>query len=110
MAGAAGSLSPVAENDIGDALSARALDTIDTVVAAVNDKAVRPAIVAARVVVFGVIILVIGIATLILFSVGFIRLTTIAGHRIWGSYIVLGLLFSAVGAYIYSRRGLPPEA
>ena len=110
MAGAAGSLSPVADNDIGDALSARALDTIDTVVAVVNDKAVRPAVVAARAVVFGVIIAVIGIAVLVLFCVGFIRLTTIVGHRIWASYIVLGLLFSAAGAYLYSRRGLPPEA
>jgi hypothetical protein len=100
----------VAENDIGDALSARALDTIDAVVAAVNDKAVRPAIVAARAIVFGVVIAVIGITALILFCIMFIRLTTIAGHRIWGSYIVLGLLFSGIGAFIYSRRGLPPEA
>ena len=100
----------MAENDIGDALSARALDTIDTVVAAVNDKAVRPAIVAARAIVFGVVIAVIGITALILFCIMFIRLTTIAGHRIWGSYIVLGLLFSGIGAFIYSRRGLPPEA
>ena len=100
----------MAENDIGEVLSRRALDTIDTVVATVNDKAVRPAIVASRVVVFGVIILVIGIAVLVLFSVGFIRLSSIAGHRIWASYMVLGLLFSAIGAFIYSRRGLPPES
>jgi hypothetical protein len=100
----------VAENDIGDALSARALETIDTVVAAVNDKAVRPAIVAARAIVFGVIIAVIGITALIVFCIMFIRLTTIAGHRIWGSYMVLGLLFSGIGAFIYSRRGLPPGA
>ena len=100
----------MAENDIGDALSARALETIDTVVAAVNDKAVRPAIVAARAIVFGVIIAVIGITALIVFCIMFIRLTTIAGHRIWGSYIVLGLLFAGIGAFIYSRRGLPPGA
>ena len=100
----------MAENDIGDALSARALDTIDTVVATVNDRAVRPAIVAARGVVFGIVIAVIGITVVILFCVGFIRLTTIAGHRIWASYIVLGLIFSAVGAVLYTRRGLPPDA
>jgi len=100
----------VAENDIGDALSARALDTIDTVVATVNDRAVRPALVAARSVVFGIIIAVIGITVVVLFCIGFIRLTTIAGHRIWASYIVLGLIFSAVGAVLYTRRGLPPDA
>jgi uncharacterized protein YacL len=95
----------VAENDLSDALSGRALDTIDTVVATVNDKAVRPAIVAARGIVFGVIITVI-----VMFCIGFIRLTTIAGHRIWASYLVLGLIFSAVGAILYSRRGVPPDA
>jgi hypothetical protein len=100
----------VAENDFTDALSDRALDTIDTVVATVNDKAIRPAVVAARGIVFGVIIAVVAITVLVLFCVGFIRLTTIAGHKIWASYIVLGLIFSAVGAILYSRRGLPPDA
>ncbi len=100
----------MAENDIGDALSTRALDTIDTVVATVNDRAVRPAIVAARSVVFGVIIAVVGLTVIVMFCIGFIRLTTIAGHRIWASYIVLGLIFSAVGAVLYARRGLPPDA
>jgi len=100
----------VAQNDIGDALSARALDTIDTVVATVNDRAVRPAVVAARSIVFGIVIAVIGLTVVIMFCIGFIRLTTIAGHRIWASYIVLGLIFSAVGAVLYARRGLPPDA
>ena len=100
----------MAENDLSDALSARALDTIDTVVATVNDRAVRPAIVAARSVVFGVIIAVVAIAVLVLFCIAFIRLTTIAGHKVWASYIVLGLLLSAVGAVLYTRRGLPPDA
>jgi hypothetical protein len=100
----------VPEADFADTLSERALDTIDTVVATVNDKAIRPAVVAARGVVFGVIIGVIGLAVLVLFCVLFIRLTTIAGHKVWASYIVLGLIFSAVGAVLYARRGLPPDA
>ncbi len=100
----------MAENDLSDALSERALETIDTVVATVNDRAVRPAIVAARGIVFGIIIAVVGITVVVLFCVGFIRLTTIAGHRIWASYIVLGLIFCAVGAILYSRRGVPPDA
>jgi len=100
----------VAENDIGDVLTDRALDTIDTVVASVNDRAIRPAIVASRGIVFGIIIAVVAITVVVLFCVGFIRLTTIAGHRIWASYIVLGLLFCGVGAILYSRRGVPPDA
>ena len=100
----------MAENDISDVLSNRALETVDTVVATVNDRAIRPAIVAARGIVFGIIIAVTAITVVVLFCVGFIRLTTIAGHRIWASYMVLGLLFSAVGAILYSRRGAPPDA
>ena len=99
----------MAENDLSDALSARALDTIDTVVATVNDKAVRPAVVAARSVVFGIIIGVVAVTVLILFCVMFIRITTIAGHRIWASYLVLGLLFCIVGAILYAPRP-PPDA
>jgi hypothetical protein len=53
---------------------------------------------------------VVAITVVVLFCVGFIRVTTIAGHRIWASYIVLGLIFSAVGAVLYSRRGVPPDA
>jgi hypothetical protein len=100
----------VAENDLSDALTGRALETIDTVVATVNDKAIRPAIVAARGIVFGVIIAVVAITVVVLFCVGFIRLTTIAGHKIWASYLVLGFLFCAGGALLYSRRGVPPDA
>ena len=100
----------MAENDIADVLSERALETVDTVVATVNDRAIRPAIVAARGIVFGIIIAVTGITVVVLFCIGFIRLTTIAGHRIWASYMVLGLLFSAAGAILYSRRGVPPDA
>jgi len=100
----------VPENDLTDALSNRALDTIDTVVATVNDRAVPPAVVAARGIVFGVVIAFDAITVLILFCVMFIRITTIAGHRIWASYIVLGLLFCLVGAILYSRRGVPPDA
>lgn len=100
----------MAENDISDALSGRALDTIDSVVATVNDRAVRPAIVAARAIVFGVIIAVVGVTVVVMFAIGFIRVTTIAGHRIWASYLVLGLIFSIVGAVLYARRGVPPDA
>ena len=100
----------MAENDLADALSDRALEAVDTVVATVNDKAVRPAIVAARGIVFGVVIAVVALTVVILFCVGFIRLTTIAGHRIWASYLVLGLLFCVAGAILYSRRGVPPDA
>jgi hypothetical protein len=74
----------VADHNFTDDLSNRALDTIDSVVAAVNDKAIRPAIVAARAVVFGVIIGVIALVVAVLLSVG--------------------------GLFAYSKRGVAPHS
>lgn len=100
----------MADNGIADGLSERALDTVDTVVATVNDRAIRPALIAARSVVFGIIIGVVSLTVLVLFCVLVLRLLEIAGHRVWASYLGLGIIFCAIGAILYSRRGLPPEA
>jgi hypothetical protein len=99
----------VAEKDLSDQLSARALDTVDTVVDTVHDKAIRPALVAARSIVFGVIIAVLGITLIVLFWITLIRVGVIAGRQVWRSYLVIGLILSAVGAILYARRGLPPD-
>jgi len=98
----------VADQNITDDLSTRALDAVDAVVAMVNDKAVRPAVVAARAIVFGVIIVVVALTVVVLLSVGFIRLTTVYlfDHKVWISYLVLGAIFCAVGTFAYSRRGV----
>ena len=94
-----------------DSLSNRALDTIDSVVAVVNEKAVRPAVVAARGVVFGVIIAVIGVAVVVLLSVGFIRITTVYlfDHKVWISYMVLGAIFTVGGFFAYAQRGVTAD-
>jgi hypothetical protein len=101
----------VADHNFTDELSTRALDTIDTVVATVNDKAIRPAIVAARAVVFGMIIGVVALAVLVLLSIGFIRLTTdyLFHYRVWVSYLALGGLFCLGGTFAYSKRGVAPH-
>jgi hypothetical protein len=100
----------VAERSFTDTLSQRAMDAVDTVVATVNDKAIRPAIVAARAIVFGVIIAVVAITVLVLLSVGFIRLTTVYlfDDKVWISYLVLGAIFCLGGAFAYTKRGMAP--
>ncbi len=101
----------VADQSFTDNLSERALDAVDTVVAAVNTKAVRPAVVAARAVVFGVIIAVMGITIVVLLSVGFIRITTVYlfDGKVWISYLVLGAIFSGGGFFAYTKRGVTAE-
>jgi hypothetical protein len=98
----------VAEQNFTDQLSDRALSTVDTVVATVHDKVIRPAIIGARGVVFGVIIGVVAVAVAVLLSVGFIRLTTdyLFDHKVWISYLVLGALFCVAGTFAYSKRGV----
>jgi len=102
----------VAEQDFTDEWSARALNTIDTVVATVNDKAIRPAVVAARGVVFGVIIATVALAVLVLLCVGFVRLTTdyLFDNKVWIAYLALGAIFCSVGAFMYSKRGTAPTS
>jgi hypothetical protein len=100
----------VPENDISEGLSTKALDTIDTVVATVNDKAIRPAIVAARGVVFGVIIAVVALAVLVLASVMVVRVITVGTGHVWISDLALGSLFCAGGAFLYAKRGVTPDA
>lgn len=102
----------MAENDFSEGLSARVLDTVDVVVATVNDKAVRPAIIAARGIVFGIVIAVVGLAVAVLLSVGFIRLANsyLTAHHVWIAYLVLGGLFCGIGAFLYSKRGVAPSS
>src|ERR1700729_4101807 len=102
----------MAEHNFTDDLSNRALDTIDTVVATVNDKAIRPAIVAARAVVFGVIIGVVALAVVVLLSGGLVGLTPryLFDHKVWISYLVLGAIFCLGGMFAYSKRGVAPHS
>jgi uncharacterized protein YacL len=102
----------VAEQDFNDQWSAKALDTVDTLVATVNDKAVRPAIVAARGVVFGIIIGVVAVLILTLVCVGIFRLLVvyIPGHHVWAAYLGLGFLFCVGGTILYAKRGSPAGA
>ena len=98
----------MADHTFTDGLSNRALDTIDTVVATVNEKAIRPAVVASRAVVFGVIIAVMALTVLVLLCVGFVRITTVYlfDGKVWISYLVLGAIFCAGGTFAYTKRGV----
>ncbi len=85
----------------------KALGLIDTVVDTINDRIVRPIVLVARGIVFGILI-----ATfLVVAGVG----TAIMGLRvldvyafptaIWASYLVLGGIFSLIGLILWAKRG-----
>jgi uncharacterized YccA/Bax inhibitor family protein len=97
----------VPEPTFSEQWTAKALDTVDALVATVHDKAVRPAIIATRAVVFGVIIGVVSIVVVTLLVVGLFRLIVVYSphHHVWLAYLVLGALFFILGMVLYSKRG-----
>jgi hypothetical protein len=94
---------------------AQAADTIERVVQGVRDKTTGPAINAARWVVAGMFIAVIGVALGVLVVVGLIRLIDVylpesvfGDSHVWAAYTIVGLIFSIVGLVLLSRRSRRP--
>jgi hypothetical protein len=85
---------------------AKAADTVELVVNTIHDRAIRPILVAARAVVFGLLMLVLAVVVVTAISVGVIRLFDIYVFpgRVWASYALLGTVFCAAGAYVWSKR------
>jgi hypothetical protein len=101
--GAAGNgTAPSAKTD----LPTKAADTVELLVAALNDRAVRPVLIGARALVFGVLIAALGLALTVWLSVGFIRLLDVYAWpgKVWASYLLLGAVFCAVGLVVWHFR------
>jgi hypothetical protein len=84
----------------------KAADAVDLVVDTIHDKAIRPIVLAARVVVFGLLVAVLSLIVLVLLSVGLLRLLDVYAFsgRVWISYAVLGAIFTLAGLFAWSRR------
>jgi hypothetical protein len=89
-----------------DEWAAKAADAVESVVDAVHDKVVRPAVVAGRAVVFGVLIAVVGLVVLILLAVGLVRLLDVYAFdgRVWASDALIGALLCGGGLAVWTRR------
>lgn len=90
-------------------LPTRGADLVDTLVALLRDRAVRPLTLATRAVVFGIIILAASVVTLVLLSITLIRLLTVYAFdgRVWLSDLVVGALFVLGGLVVWTRRTDP---
>jgi hypothetical protein len=107
--GAAGGGPGPAQGGMAAGWPRKAADAIDLVVDTIHDKAIRPAMLAARAVVFGLLVAVLSLVVLVLLSVGLVRLLDVYafGGRVWISYAVLGGLFTLAGLLAWSRRAAP---
>jgi hypothetical protein len=92
--------------------AARATDLVETVVVAVHDKAVRPALLAARAVVFGLLVLTMAAVAAVASLVGLVRLLDVYafGGRVWASDALLGAVCCAAGALAWAKRQGPEAA
>ena len=96
---------PPGSSALGD-LPTRSADLIDTLVALLRDKAVRPLTLATRAVVFGIIIFAASVVTVTLVSIALIRLLTVYAFdgRVWLSDLVVGAVFVVGGIVAWSQR------
>ncbi len=92
-------------------LPRRAADAVQLVVDTIHDKAVRPAILASRAVVFGLVAAALAVVLVVVGSVALLRLLDVYvfGHRVWLSYVVLGGALTLGGLAVWTRRTARPS-
>lgn len=86
--------------------SIRAADTVESALDVVHDKVVRPALVAGRAVVFGVVIAVVTLVVFVFLAIALVRLLDVYAFsgRVWASDALIGTLACAGGFAIWTLR------
>lgn len=89
---------------IGANWPAQVADGVEAAVGLVRDKAVRPATVLARALVYGPLAAIVGLVALVLTAVAAVRgLNEIPGFQDWISLCAIGGLFTLAGLFLLSR-------
>ncbi|HET9444572.1 MAG TPA: hypothetical protein VFO65_14700 [Acidimicrobiales bacterium] len=86
-----------------DDWAAQVADTIESVVGSVRDKTTVKLETAARAVVFGVLMAVMGLAALVLVTIALVRVGTYL-IPVWAVYAVLGTIFTLAGLFLWGKR------
>jgi hypothetical protein len=94
----------------------QAADTIERVVGSVRDRTTGPLLTVARAIVYGTFAALIGVTALVLFIIAAVRLldsylpdAVFGESHIWAVYLILGLMFVAVGGVLWLRRRAPEQ-
>jgi len=96
---------------VGGQWPATVADTIEGVVSAFRLQVIRPLMLAARGLVFGVIIATLTLVLSVLLAVALVRILTVYlfDGRVWASYLLLGTVFAASGTVAWVKRRSPAE-
>ncbi|MBW8825038.1 MAG: hypothetical protein JF603_01620 [Acidobacteria bacterium] len=85
--------------------AAQAADTIDRVVLAVRGKTTAPLERLARVLVFGLLAAIVGVAALVLFAILWVRaLDIVIPGEVWSADLVAGGIFTVAGLFLWRKR------
>ena len=91
----------------------RATAAVESFVELIRDKSLRPALLALKLVLIGLVVAALGTAVLVLGLVGVVRLLThdAFGGRVWGADLLVGTLLVAAGGILFrlSRRTMKAD-
>ena len=83
-------------------------DNIDRIVGTVRDRTTRPAITAVRAIVLGTVAAFMGIAAIVLLSVGLVRLVNnLVPGPVWIAHLIVGSVFALAGLILLRLRRPP---
>lgn len=87
----------------------QATETIVNLVDNVKHKTTQPATKVVRGIVYGIVILLLGVPAVIMLLVGIVHLlnqvsTDVLGQDVWLVYLVLGVIFTLAGLLLWRKR------
>jgi uncharacterized protein YacL len=89
--------------------AAQTADTIERLVGQIRSRTTRPAVTAARGLVYGLLAAILGIAAVVLLIAALVRILAVLLPEVWMAYLLLGVVFTVVGAVLMLKRHAPPE-
>ena len=89
----------------GDDWAAQAADTIETVVGTVRSKTTEPVERVGRIIVYGMVATMLGIATLVLLAVFLVRIVNVyLPGDVWAAHLTVGGIFTVAGLLFWRKR------
>ena len=84
----------------------QAAEAVESVVLTIREKTTTPLTTAARGVVYGIVIAVLGVTALILLAIVLIRVLTVylPPNKVWVSDLIVGGIFTLAGLFAWSKR------
>jgi hypothetical protein len=90
---------------IGDDWAAQTADSIERIVGSVRSKTTDPVERVARILVYGLVAAIVGVAALVLVAVLVIRvLDILIPGEVWSAYVAAGGIFTVSGLLLWRKR------